>query len=147
MRNEKTAATVILSLAMWISPGLAFGQSFKIVVNESNSTESMSKQDLSKCFLKQRKTWATGDPIIPVDQAVNSETRKAFSQEIHDRDVRSIKSFWQRQIFSGRDVPPTEKSTDEEVLVFVQSNSGAIGYVSVDVEVGAGVKVLKIAEQ
>ena len=107
----------------------------------------MSKENLSKYFLKQMRLWTNGIPVIPVDQAANSVTRKAFSEEIHDRDVSAIKSFWQRQIFSGRGVPPTEKATDEEVLIFVNSNTGAVGYVSVDTDLGTGVKVLEIADQ
>jgi len=107
----------------------------------------MSKQNISKCFLKQMRLWTNGIPMIPVDQSAGSDTRKAFSQQIHDRDVNAVKSFWQRQIFSGRGVPPTEKSSDEEVLTFVRSNSGAVGYVSEDTDLGTGVKVLKIADQ
>ena len=147
MRIEKNAFAAILAFAVSVIPTIAAGQSFKVVVNERNSTSSMSKQALSRFFLKQTTTWINGMPAIPVDQAAGSEIREAFSQEIHDRDVKAVKSFWQRQIFSGRGVPPTEKTSDEEVLVFVQANPGAVGYVSVDTELREGVKVLRIADQ
>ena len=146
MSYEKIAVAAILTLALWIMPAVAEGQSFKVVINENNSTASMTQQNLSKCFLKQTRMWANGIPVIPVDQAVGSDTRKAFSQQIHERDVSAIKSYWQRQIFSGRGVPPTEKTSDEEVLIFVKSNAGAVGYVSQDADLGTGVKVLEIAD-
>ena len=147
MRIEKNAFAAILAVAVSAIPTIAAGQSFKVVVNEGNSTVSMSKQALSRFFLKQTTTWVNGTTAIPVDQAADSGIREAFSQEIHNRDVKAIKSFWQRQIFSGRGVPPTEKTTDEEVIVFVQATPGAVGYVSLDAKLETGVKVLEIVDQ
>ena len=37
---------------------------------------------------------------------------------------------WQCLILRGREVPPPEVSSDEEVIAFVKSRPGAIGYVS-----------------
>jgi len=147
MRNDKFAVAAILTLAGLVIPSIAAGQSFKVVVNSSNPTRSISKENLSKCFLKQTNMWTNGAPMIPVDLAAGSDTRKAFTQETHDRDVSAIKSYWQRQIFSGRGVPATEKASDEEVLAFVRVNPGAVGYVSADADLGAGIKVLKIADR
>jgi hypothetical protein len=59
--------------------------------------------------------------------------------------VSSIKAYWQKQIFSGRGVPPEEKESDEEVLEYVSKNVGAIGYISESAETSAyDVKVLEI---
>jgi hypothetical protein len=59
--------------------------------------------------------------------------------------VSSIKAYWQKQIFSGRGVPPEEKQSDEEVLEYVSKNVGAIGYISEStVRDAYDVKVLEI---
>ena len=147
MQNGKPAVIAFTTLAVLVMPAIAAGQDFKVVINDSNTKPSISTEDLSRCFLKQTSTWINGVPVIPVDQSSSSDTRTAFSQEVHGRDVSSIKSYWQRQIFSGRGVPPTEKTSDEEVLEFVRSNPGAIGYVSVNADLGAGVKVLNIVDR
>jgi len=147
MQNERNAVAAILTLAVLVFPTIATGQSFKVVINVANSTSSISKENLSKCFLKQTNTWTNGQPVVAVDQATRSGTRAAFSQEIHTRNVSAVKGYWQRQIFSGRGVPPTEKASDDEVLAFVRANPGAVGYVSADADLGAGVKVLVIADQ
>ena len=96
--------------------------------------------------MKETGTWSDGQPVIPVDQTASSSTRHEFSNAIFGRDATAIKSHWQRQIFSGRGVPPPEKASDDEVLAFVRVNSGAIGYVSSDADVGSGVKVLEITK-
>jgi len=54
-----------------------------------------------------------------------------------------VKSYWQQQIFSGRDVPPVEKSSDAQVVAFVKQNPGAIGYVAEGTDT-AGTKVVTV---
>ena len=144
MRLEKAAIIVVLSVLVWTVPAVAADQGFKVVVNVSNSTTEISKESLSTCFMKQTTMWISGLPVGPVDQATNSETRMVFSKEVHGRDVNAVKSFWQRQIFSGKGVPPPEKASDDEVLAFVRANPGAVGYVSFNADIGSGVKVLEI---
>jgi ABC-type phosphate transport system substrate-binding protein len=146
MRLDKTAVLAMLTVTALIIPAIAAGQDFKIVINEANAISSISKDDLSRCFMKQANIWISGQQVIPVDQAASSDTRQAFSGAVHGRDVSAVKSFWQRQIFSGRGVPPAEKASDQEVLAFVRANPGAVGYVSADADVSAGVKVLEITD-
>jgi len=57
--------------------------------------------------------------------------------------VQNLDTYWQQQIFSGKDVPPSNKSSDDDVIAFVKSNPGAIGYVSGSAAV-AGVKVVAV---
>jgi ABC-type phosphate transport system substrate-binding protein len=73
-----------------------------------------------------------GLAIEPVDQVPASASRARFSETILHRNVAAMQAFWQQQIFSGRDVPPVEKSNDEAVIAFVREHPGAIGYVSPD---------------
>jgi ABC-type phosphate transport system substrate-binding protein len=147
MRLEKAALMVILTALACSVPAIATGQGFKIVVNEANPTDTISKQQLSDIFMKKTDTWSNGQRALPVDQAASASTRHGFSKVIFGRDANAIKSYWQRQIFSGRGVPPPEKASDDEVLSFVRENSGAIGYVSSNTDVGSGVKVLEIAKK
>ena len=43
----------------------------------------------------------------------------------------------QQQIFAGRDLPPPELDSDDEVVKYVLRYPGAIGYVSAGANVGA----------
>jgi hypothetical protein len=45
-----------------------------------------------------------------------------------------------------RVLPPPSKASDEEVLAFVASKKGAIGYVSPGLEVPSDVKVLTLSD-
>ncbi len=144
MRISTQFVAVAIAMAATVMPATAAEPGFKVVVNASNTTTSISKEQLSRCFMKQTNTWINGETITPVDLSANSPVRIEFSTTVHDRDVNAVKSYWQRQIFSGRGVPPPEKASDDEVLAFVRANPGAVGYVSSTASLGAGVKVLEV---
>ena len=125
---------------------------FVVVVNASNPTTSISREELAKIFLKQETTWPDGQAIAPVDQAADAPVRGTFTREILRRSVGAVKSYWEKQIFSGSAVPPVEKSSNDSVSSYVLTNRGAIGYISAlvldagkaVVRLPAGVKVLRI---
>lgn len=120
--------------------------SYKIIVNAANPVSSLSKDQVSKLFLKKVTKWDHGKSALPVD-LIDTPVRQKFSEEIHGKKVSAIKAYWQQKIFSGREVPPPEKASDEEVLSYVQANPDAIGYISGSAAVdNAKIKVLNITK-
>ncbi|MCP4901304.1 MAG: hypothetical protein GY906_30410 [bacterium] len=119
---------------------------FRVIVNSRNSVDSLSKDEISQIFLKKIKQWSDGSTMQPVDLNPDSPLREAFCQDVHGRSVASIRSYWQRMIFSGREVPAPEKATETEVVQFVASNPGAIGYVRASSQIAGPVKVLKVTD-
>lgn len=145
MRYTKATILAVSTLVVWLAlPGTAAGQDYKVVVNEANTIKEISQQQITRCFMKQMSKWPNGVPVTPVDQAAGSAVRESFSENVLGRDVSAVKSYWQRQIFSGRGVPPPEKASDGEVLAFVRANPGAVGYVASDTDLGTGVKLLRV---
>jgi hypothetical protein len=63
---------------------------------------------------------------------------------VHGKSVTAIKTYWQQQVFSGRDVPPVERPGDAEVVAYVRENVNAIGYVSAGAPLARGVKAVTI---
>lgn len=132
---------IVLGLAL-----LALGSArpaaaqYVVIVNGGSSVESISKGDLSKIFQKKSRNLPDGTSAVPVDLDKSSSVREAFSQEVHGRGVNAIEAYWQQQIFAGKDVPPETKGSDAEVMAFVSSTPGAIGYVSAGASLGSGVK-------
>ena len=122
----------------------AQGSAFIIVVNDSNPISAVKGDELSKMYLKKITVWRTKQPIVAVDQAETTKIRQQFSRDVLHRDLQSIQGYWQTQIFSGRAVPPQQRGSDSEVMAFVAGNRNAIGYVSANTTLVAGVKVLTI---
>jgi len=131
-------------LAVLVCIGLTLqAQSFKVIVNQSNTVSSLTAKEISDYFLKKETKWTNGDAVVPVDLSVKSGVREDFSNNIHGKSVSAIKSYWQQYVFAGKGTPPIEKNTDAEVVDFVKRNAGAIGYVSANADV-SGVKVLTV---
>lgn len=143
LRKLLLPALLLVGTAAPVAPS-PVGPSFLVIVNAKNPTPSLSRDQVARLFLKKDVRFADDTKVEPVDRQPDSATRRDFTQGIHGKDVAAIKSFWQRQLFSGRDSPPPELGSDREVMDFVARSPGGIGYVSADANLPAGVKILKV---
>lgn len=134
--------TVFATLALFVATPAA-AQDVKIIVNSANSTADLPGDVVAKLFLKQTTKFPNGTAAQPVDQAKGSAVRATFSKSVLGCGVSAVESYWQQQIFSGKDVPPPTKASDDEVVAYVKANAGAIGYVSAGAST-AGVKVVDV---
>jgi ABC-type phosphate transport system substrate-binding protein len=145
----RALALSILSAGLWLLAGpvapSSAAEPFQVVVHVSNPVSVLSAQEVSKMFLKKVSRWEGGGRVLPVDLEDRSAVREAFSQRVHAKGTVAIKAFWQRMIFSGRDVPPPEMKTVREVLDYVRDHPGAIGYVPAGTGLVDGVKPIRVA--
>jgi ABC-type phosphate transport system substrate-binding protein len=122
----------------------AAAEGYKVIVHPSNAITSLPRDQVARMFLKKTTNWPDGGPAVPVDLSDESSVRATFSKEVLKKTLSEIRSYWQQQVFSGRSVPPIEKTTDKEVIGFVEGNPKAIGYVSAGAT--GEFKVLKVIE-
>lgn len=156
--KDRTAARAIaisrrigfaLALNLTLAGGTARAQDangYQVIVNASNPVAELPRVEVSRWFLKQSTKWPDGKVVVPLDQSTRSEVRAAFSLGVHKQPLPAIESYWQKQIFSGRTVPPFVKVGDAEVMAYVAGNSASIGYVSGNATLIPGVKAVKIKE-
>jgi len=138
-----TKALPALVLASLLVSPAVLAQGYQVIVHAGNPVESLDASDISDYLLKKRSKWPDGTSVAPVDLADDSKVREAFSLDVHKRSTDKITLYWQRQIFSGRDVPPPKLATDADVVSYVASHRGAIGYVSANAR-AAGVKKVEV---
>ena len=138
---RKLTALLVALVVMVARPASA--QEFKVIVNSANSTADLPAAVVGKLFLKETAKFPNGTPAMPVDQAKTSPVRAAFSKSVIGRPVGAVETYWQQQIFSGKEVPPAAKASDDDVIAFVKSTPGAIGYVNAGAAT-AGVKVIDV---
>lgn len=150
IRMMRGIATGILLLVTAGFASLLSGQQntdFVVIVNAQNPSRSLDRGTIAKMFQEKIKSWPDWDErVTPIDLDEKSETREAFTSDVHGKRVTAIVSYWQRVVFSGRGKPPAEKDTEEEVVEHVRSNPGGIGYVSASMTLPDGVKVLTVTD-
>ena len=137
----------VVLLGMFVLPvGLrAQDVTYRVVVHKSNSVARLSRDQVSKIFLRKVTLWDNRRPVLPVDQAAESPVRRAFTQQVHQRTIASVQTWWQQQIFTGGEVPPPERATDSQVMEYIRKNPSAIGYIRAGVPVSPNVKTVDVS--
>lgn len=125
------------------APRALAAQEFKLVAHPAFGVDAIDAATAQKVFLKQIARLAGGAAVTPVDQPASAAVREAFSRKVVGRPVGAVQQYWQQKIFSGGDVPPATKASDKEVVDFVRSTPGAIGYVAAGAAT-EGVKVVAL---
>jgi ABC-type phosphate transport system substrate-binding protein len=132
------------ALAALVIASLPVARDFTVVVHVDNEVGALTRAELSKLFLKRTTRWPSGASVVPVEIAT-STVRESFFVAVHGKSVQAVKAYWNQLIFSGRDVPPLEKTSDEAVVAFVHANPNAVGVVSHRAST-EGVKVIKVTD-
>src|SRR5215831_8286178 len=89
---------------------------YKVIVNPANSTAQLSRLKLGEVFLRKMPRWADGVPVSPMEPSGKSPVRARFTLETYGKPVIAISAYWQQMIFSGKGVPPPERSNDADIV-------------------------------
>jgi ABC-type phosphate transport system substrate-binding protein len=129
---KKTVMLLAAALALLLAPLATFAEDLpvQVIVNDSSSVSSLSKDEVSRLFLKKVTRWDNGTPVLPVDLPAASRVRADFSDKLLGKSTAAVDALWRQKIFSGAAVPPIEKGSEEDVIAYVRATPGAIGYVS-----------------
>ncbi len=96
----------------------------------------LSADEIRDVFLGERQ-FVGSLKLVPVD---NSSLHNEFLSKVLQSDVRKYAARWTRKSFRDGLAPPAVKGSDAEVIAFVRSTPGAVGYVSIS---APGIKVLE----
>lgn len=148
-RVNKTKLFGLLSLLLFSASLYAdSGASgdFKLIVNRSVHAKEISRAQAKQIWMKNVARLSDGTEAVPVDQSRDSPVREAFSREVLGRSTTAVEAFWSRQIFSGKQVPPAKVDNDAEVIAYVASVPGGLGYVARDRKLPDSVKEVRMVE-
>lgn len=133
-------------LVLFARPAQGSGTvAYKVVVHPSNPVTELERARIAQLFLKKTTQWDSGVTVKPVDLNDSGSVRAAFCDQVLKRSLPAVQAFWQQRIFSGRDVPPPELPSEDDVLAFVRANPGAVGYVAAGTPT-PGLKVITILD-
>ena len=119
--------TVFLALALARPMGADEGE--LVVITHPSRSVALTPGDVRRLFLKQRRFWPDGRPVIAINQSAATPTRLRFDHTIFGRDARDLASYWNQRYFEGQ-FPPLTLGSDEAVQRYVATKPDAVGYVS-----------------
>ena len=143
MRRALLSVLALAVLAAGALPVVSADASFRVIVHPQVKGSQIPRAALTSIFLKQAPKWGDGTAVRPVDQSVRSLVRKSFSGDVLQQGIVEVQVYWQRKMSAGV-VPPPVKTSDEEIVSFVASTPGAIGYVSAATALPDSVKAIEI---
>ena len=133
------------SLFAWsLAAERSASESLAIIVNVSNTLDSVSQDELRRIFLGERSHWANGRRITLVMMEPGRPERKALLHDVCQMNETDYSHRILHGLFTGElFVSPKTLASPMGVRKFVFNVPGAIGYVRA-VDVDETVKVLRV---
>lgn len=122
---------LLLCLMSWllIQPAAEVHAELVVVVNARCGVAAMTRNEVVNLFFGRTRQFFNGIEAQPVDMSDSHPDRARFYNALLGKDLSEINAYWSRQVFSGRMQPPTKVGSPEEVLKWVVSHPGGIGFV------------------
>ena len=118
--------TIVCLLVLPVGSALA---DLVVVVNARNGVAVMTHNEVVNIFFGRYRQFFNGVEAQPVDLVDSHQDRARFYQGLVGKDLSDVNAYWSRQIFSGRTQAPPRVNSTEEVLKWVSSHPGGIGFV------------------
>ncbi len=130
---------VLLGLAL-LAPALAGGRDRVAVIVNRERRADLSIDDVAQIYLRRKRFWEDGAPVVPLNLPSANPLRERFSQLVLRETETRLADYWNRLYFRGI-LPPATLVSTESVRRYVASDPNAIGYVP-ESEVDGSVRVL-----
>lgn len=121
----------LLCLMSWllVQPAAEVRAELVVVVNVRCGVAAMTRNEVVNLFFGRTRQFFNGVEAQPVDMLDSHPDRARFYNALLGKDLSEINAYWSRQVFSGRMQPPPKVGSPEEVLKWVASHPGGIGFV------------------
>jgi hypothetical protein len=100
-----------------------------VVVSPQVSIDHMSREEVVNIFLGRFRQIGGGVSAMPVDLPPLRPEKTLFYQKLLNKNLAEINAYRARLVFSGRTQPLRQALNDEDMLSFVATTQGAIGYI------------------
>ena len=120
----------VLLFAVFVQTGFPDEQKGAVVIIGSSNIpqRSLSKMDIQHIFLG-KKTKADSTKITFVTLK-GGDIHEIFLREYLSRTPAQYTKYWKKLIFTGQGNAPKAFETEEDLVEYVRTNEGVIGYIS-----------------
>jgi ABC-type phosphate transport system substrate-binding protein len=123
--DKKTLCKAIL---IWICFTSFAAADSVIILNKSIAVENINADLINQIYHGKKSRWESGEKIVIT--ALNSgEAHEDFLRKYIKKNPEQFSTYWKKMFFTGNGVPPKSFSSQTEMMEFVSTTKGAIGYV------------------
>lgn len=122
---------ILVGSVFWllVQPAAEVRAELVVVVNARCGVAAMTRNEVINIFFGRNRQYFNGIEVQPVDMLDSHPDRARFYQGLVGKDLSEVNAYWSRQVFSGRMQAPFKAGSAEEVLKWVISHPGGIGFV------------------
>ncbi len=101
-----------------------------IIANNNVSQTVINSKEVKELFLGKSTQWPGNSPAYPVTMSQQGDVHSSFLKKYAGmKAAHQWTSYWKKMTFTGNGVPPKEFANPQELIDYVASTEGAIGYV------------------
>jgi len=115
-----------------VNAGAPPAEKFAVIINSENTVKNLSVSEVKLYYLRKlKKRWTEiNKNIRPVDRKKACPERDAFYSAVLNMTAVEVETYFTNRQLQNAERPPDKFSSDAEVIDFVSSEAGAIGYVN-----------------
>jgi hypothetical protein len=111
-----------------------------VVIVHPERRVDLSVDDVAQIYLRRKRFWNDGSPVVPLNLSSTDPLRKRFSRLVLRQDTQRLAEYWNRQYFYGI-FPPATLASAEAMRRYVAADPNAIGYL-LSSQVDGSVRIL-----
>ena len=123
------ARFLILLLASLGSWSAARAQDIVLVANQGVKISEITNADLRAIFMGTRTRFADGSHAVPVTLK-GGPVHEVFLKTHVGESPEEFRSEWRKVVFTGQGAMPKAFDSESDLIEYVGSTPGAVGYVS-----------------
>ena len=115
-----------------------------VIAHPGIMVKEISPNRLKQIYLNRSKKWQDGSRVhltILKKQAITA----FFISDYLGKSPSQFNRYWKRQLFSGKGIPPEYFDNLKDLLHYIQTTRGAVGFIDSDLP-PKGVTVLKLVQ-
>jgi ABC-type phosphate transport system substrate-binding protein len=101
-----------------------------VIVHRTRAVE-LSTETVAQIYLRRRRFWDDGAPIVPLNLEAGTTLREEFSRVVLGQSEMRLGEYWNRQYFYGI-LPPATLASTKAMVRYVAADPNALGYVRAD---------------
>jgi ABC-type phosphate transport system substrate-binding protein len=129
-------AFVVMS---FLSASTALAQ-VAVITHKATSIAALDNDKILDIYTLNTKNWGDGGKITLMEIKGDSPVKTRFYSAL-GTSFNEMQKLWLKKQFSGKGLPPTAISSEQEIVEKVANTPGAIAYVNVE-SVSKNVKVI-----
>ena len=135
----------IAALLQLAAPALSNDDRVVVVTHPDNQNE-ITQKDLYRLYFGKLATLPNGQRLVPIVNNGDEDQLKLFASQVLQRSSQQLRSYWARQLFTGKGKPPVRVEDSTALKELIANNPEFVGYLW-ESEVDASVRVLLTPNQ